>query len=71
VELAREQWRKDQPALESGRLVFLDETGVTTNMTRRYGRAPKGKRCVDKVPHGHWQTSTFIAALRCDGLSAP
>jgi transposase len=68
VKLAREQWRKDQPALESARLVFLDETGVITNMIRRYGPAPKGKGCVDKVPHGHWQTSTFIAASRSDGL---
>jgi transposase len=40
-------------------------------MTRLYGRAPCGKRLVDAVPHGHWKTSTFIAALRCDGLVAP
>ena len=40
-------------------------------MTRRYGRAQKGKRCVDKVPHGHWHTNTFVAALRSDGLEAP
>lgn len=68
---AREQWREDQPAWEAGKLVFLDETGVSTNLTRRYGRAEKGKRCVASVPHGHWQTSTFIAALRQDGLEAP
>jgi transposase len=40
-------------------------------MTRRYGRAEKGARCVDRVPHGHWQTNTFIAALRHDTLEAP
>jgi transposase len=40
-------------------------------MTRLYGRAPCGKRLVDAVPHGHWKTSTFIGALRCDGLVAP
>jgi transposase len=40
-------------------------------MTRLYGRAPCGKRLVDTVPHGHWKTSTFIGALRCDGLVAP
>lgn len=57
--------------MESARLVFLDETGLSTNMTRRYGRAQKGERCVDKVPHGHWHTNTFIAALRSDGLDAP
>jgi transposase len=39
-------------------------------MTRRYGRAPRGQRLVDAVPHGHWKTSTFIGALRCDGLTA-
>jgi transposase len=40
-------------------------------MTRLYGRAPCGQRLVDAVPHGHWKTSTFVAALRCDGLTAP
>ena len=39
-------------------------------MTRRYGRAPRGQRLVDAVPHGHWKTSTFIGALRSDGLTA-
>jgi transposase len=45
--------------------------GTKTNMTRLYGRAPRGKRLVAAVPHGHWKTSTFIGALRCDGLVAP
>jgi transposase len=40
-------------------------------MSRLYGRSPKGKRCLDAVPHGHWQTATFIGALRHDRLSAP
>jgi transposase len=40
-------------------------------MTRLYGRAPKGKRCVDRSPSGHWKTTTFIAGLRVDGLNAP
>jgi transposase len=39
-------------------------------MTRLYGRAPRGKRLVDAVPHGHWKTSTFIGALRCDAVTA-
>ena len=51
--------------------MFLDETWVATNMTRRYGRAGRGSRCVARVPHGHWKTTTFLAALRCDGLCAP
>jgi transposase len=57
--------------IDPQRLVFLDETGANTKMTRRYGRAPRGQRVVGKVPHGHWKTTTFVAALRHDGLSAP
>jgi transposase len=57
--------------LDSRHLVFLDETWAKTNMTRRYGRAPCGERLVDHVPHGHWQTTTFLAALGVDGLRAP
>jgi len=52
-------------------LVFLDETGLNTKMTRLYGRSPVGERCLAAVPHGHWQTATFIAGLRHDRLSAP
>jgi transposase len=44
---------------------------VKTNMTRRYGRAKRGHRLVAAVPHGHWKTTTFVGALRCDGLIAP
>lgn len=40
-------------------------------MARRYGRAPKGERCRAAVPHGHWKTTTLVAGLRLDGLSAP
>jgi transposase len=57
--------------LDVTRLVFIDETWTTTNMTRVRGRAARGRRLVDKVPHGHWKTTTFVAALRCDGLTAP
>lgn len=52
-------------------MVFIDETWATTNMTRRYGRAPRGQRLVAAVPHGHWKTSTFVAGLRTSGLTAP
>jgi len=57
--------------LDITKLVFIDETGVTTNMTRCYGRSLRGERLVDKVPHGHWKTTTFVGALRHDGLTAP
>ena len=68
---AREQWKASQPVWPAGRLVFIDETGLNTKMTRGYGRALRSDRCICKVPHGHWHTNTFIAALRVDGLCAP
>ena len=57
--------------MNPARLVFIDETWAKTNMARRHGRAPRGRRLVARVPHGHWKTTTFLAALRHDGLSAP
>ena len=51
--------------------MFVDETWASTNMARRYGRSPKGERLVSPVPFGHWKTTTFVAALRADGLTAP
>ena len=51
--------------------MFLDETWATTNMARRYGRAPRGQRALDAVPHGRWRTTTVVAALRNEGIVAP
>jgi len=51
--------------------VFIDETWVKTNMTRLHGWAQRGRRLHAKVPHGHWQTATFLAALRHDRIEAP
>lgn len=48
--------------------MFIDETWAKTNMTRLRGRAPVGERLVDKVPHGHWKTTTLIAALDRRGM---
>ena len=56
---------------EPHRLIFLDETGTTTNMTRLRGRASCGERLKMAAPFGHWHTQTFVAGLRCDGLVAP
>lgn len=67
----RAAWAARMPGLDPAKLVFLDETGANTKMTRRYGRAPRGERVIDAVPHGHWKTTTFVAALRADGLVAP
>jgi transposase len=52
------------------KLVFLDESGAKTNMTRTRGRAPRGVRVIDKVPHGHWATTTMISAIRTTGPCA-
>jgi transposase len=71
VKAARDAWRGDQASLTVKRLVFIDETATTTNMTRLRGRAPKGKRQIGKTPHGHRKTTTFVAALRCDSITAP
>lgn len=49
-------------------LVFLDESGAQSNMTRRYGRAAVGQRCNDHTPHGHWKTTTLLSAIRLDGV---
>lgn len=57
--------------LDPKRLVFIDETWAKTNMTRLYGRSLCGQRLVDAAPHGHWQTTTFLAAIRHDALTAP
>lgn len=51
--------------------MFIDETAVTTKMARHRGRSPRGERLVASVPHGHWKTLTFVAALRINGLTAP
>ena len=48
----------------------MDESGAKTNLTRLYGRAPKGQRAHASTPHGHWQTTTMIASVRMDGTTA-
>jgi transposase len=74
VRQARDHWRtKRQPRMrqEPHRLVFLDETGTSTKMTRLRGRCPKGQRLYAKAPFGHWKTQTFVAGLRYNELCAP
>ena len=67
----RQRWRVWQRYMDADRFVFIDETGASTNMVRRYGWGPKGERLVDAVPHGHWRTTTFVAGLRASGIIAP
>lgn len=67
----RAAWKASQPEIGIHRLVFIDETGASTKMARRYGRSPYGQRCVAALPHGHWKTTTFVGALRATGMTAP
>ena len=57
--------------LDPARLVFIDETAVSTNMVRLRGRAPRGIRLIGYVPLGEWETVTFVAALRHNKMVAP
>ena len=68
---ARAEWKAAQPALDPAKLVFIDETGTATDMARLHGRCRRGERLIDKVPQGHWKTTTFVAGLRREGIAAP
>ena len=67
----RRFWKKYRGRLAPERLVFIDETWAQTNMTRTRGRSLQGAPLLAKVPHGHWKTLTFLAALRSDRIDAP
>lgn len=62
---------KYREGIDPSRLVFIDETWTKTNMAPLWGWAPLGQRIRARVPHGHWKTMTFLAALRHDGVTAP
>ena len=71
VARARRRWIREQGLLDPAHLVFIDETAVSTNMVRLYGRGPRGERVIDDVPQGTWKTITFVAALRHHKMVAP
>jgi len=71
VARARRRWIREQGFLDPARLVFIDETAVSTNMARLWGRAARGIRVIGSVPLGSWQTITFVAALRHSKMIAP
>ena len=56
--------------MDPARLIFLDESGAKTNLTRLCGRALKGQRVHASTPHGHWHTTTMISSIRLDGSTA-
>ena len=67
----RARWKTHQGRLDPTRLVFIDETWAKTNMAPLRGWARRGERLHGQAPHGHWRTMTFLAALRCDRITAP
>jgi transposase len=67
----RARWENDQRTIPAAKLVFMDETGTNTQMSRRYGRCAKKQRLIGKAPCGQWKITTFVAALRSKGLTAP
>lgn len=67
----RSEWQEGMTALDPEKLVFIDESGFDTKMTRRFGRAARGAPCLGAVPHGHWRNNTFIAGLRSGRIDAP
>jgi transposase len=71
VARARRRWIREQDFLDPARLVFIDETAVSTNMVRQNGRSPRGERLIGYTPLGPWETVTFVAGLRHTGIVAP
>jgi transposase len=67
----RAQWRQYQGKIDPARLVFIDETWTKTNMAPLRGWGRRGERVRAKAPYGHWNTMTFVAALRHDHIDAP
>ena len=66
---ARAEWRDFQKEIDANCLVFLDETGVKTNMTRLYGRSLHGERCHDSAPCRRWERTTVLSSIRLDGTT--
>jgi transposase len=69
-QIQRSIWREETNQFDPARLIFLDESGVTTEMTRRYGRGPRGERVREGTPGGHWRTLTVLGAIRLSGWVA-
>jgi transposase len=67
----RARWPEQLTGVDPARLVFVDESGANTQMTRWRGRAPRDQRLVAPIPHGHHQTSTLVSAVRLNGPCAP
>ena len=71
IKTRRAEWPGVVAGVRPEDLVFIDETGANTAMTRTHGYAPRGERVSAAVPHGHWETVTFVAGLTTAGMTAP
>ena len=67
---ARRLWQEQMPDLDVRRLVFIDESGAKTNLTRTRGRSERGRRLKSFAPLGHWHTTTMISAIDLAGVRA-
>ena len=67
----RKEWKNEQDTLQTSRLVFLDESGVNTGMTRLYGRAMQGERVQEAVPDTRFHRTTILSSVRLDGTTMP
>lgn len=67
----REGWRARQGSIDPERSVFSDETRAKTAMALLWGWALRGQKLIGRAPFGHWNTTTFVGALRHDGIIAP
>jgi transposase len=70
VRRLRRRWLEEVARVPAKKLVFVDESGANTAMTRARGRAPRGERVAGAVPNSHWSTVTMIGALRLEGVAA-
>ncbi len=66
----RQDWFAGQGDLDPSKLVFIDETGASTNLARKNGRCRRGRRLCAAIPHGHYKTITLVAGIRLRGLMA-
>jgi transposase len=71
VKAARQAWAESQVAFDPERLIFIDESGLSTKMARLRGWAAEGERCQAAIPHGHWKTITFVGGFTLSGFIAP
>ena len=66
IKARREEWQEQQKTMDQNHLIFLDESGVNLNMTRRYGRAIGKARVYDYVPLNTPRNTTLLSSIRIE-----